>query len=248
MRTKLSLCIAAILIITNTIFPSAGITPYVRLNEDIYFLLGVEKRKKQKNEQICITDFGGYGTTDIHTAAREGYEETMGIFTAETIDDIKKKKKIGMQYFIDRFETEKNFVFGNKKYKTHFINVTDKAKELVDGHKKSGIAGKDDTFLETIIEALEDRLIRLCTNKKYKRKLRAYKEKRGYIFVKREDFITMIEKSDVSLCQAKFFTSFGVDPEEKVPQAEYIDVSLKLYRPFAEMMQENNEYLKLLEL
>jgi len=215
------------------LFPSAGITPYIKIDGQIYFLLSVEKRYTNKKPYICITDFGGRGPTTIKTAAKEGYEETMGIFTTKNIEHLKKEKKAGVNFFIQNFKNKKSLIIGNKNYKTFFIDITQAAIELTHNNPEN--------IKNTILNTLETRLIKLKSLEKFKNKFDEYREKIGFVLIKREDFIAMVKTPHIALHKTKVHTSF-------VPQPQYYFLKLKLYGPFVQLLQKDNAYLKLLNL
>jgi hypothetical protein len=104
----------------------AGIVPYIKENNKIYFLLGLDGHRKT----LGLTDFGGKadkGETLQEAAAREGHEETMGYFSKTSNNPgSKANMNKGTKFFLDRIS---NGLMchrtGNGAYGTYFVNVSD---------------------------------------------------------------------------------------------------------------------------
>jgi len=125
--TKLFLVIFAITQIQFGLHAdAAGILPYYKdqKTKEIFVLLGKEGSGRDKGKWA---DFGGTGSANIQTAAKEGHEETMGVFTStyknpkadktKGIDRLKKKiKDNGTAY---TWTTRSGFT-----YKGYLLNVT----------------------------------------------------------------------------------------------------------------------------
>jgi len=178
------LVVGSSFIFSSLIYSDAGIIPYIiqKNNNKTYvnFLLSVEKRSGKN----VVTDFGGGGKgNQKDTAAKEGYEETMGMFTVRNANDLLKKKKAGVASLRERIQ----FGCGNKNYKTYFVNVTD----------KMGKRGRAE-----IVKGLSKRLAKLKVYKKFKGKTYApYREKRGFVWLSKKELTNVINNNlDIS-CQ-----------------------------------------------
>jgi len=184
--------IGASFVFSSLIYSNAGIIPYINLGKgQISFLLSIENRGGKSG--LCVTDFGGGGKKDKDTAAKEGFEETMGIFTTKGSEgllyyDKKKKKNVlntiakkkGIKFFKDRMSSKKSF--GERTYITYFVDVTDKVKKL---------GGRLDT-----LKAMENRLKRLKVDRKFKNISKSYKEKRGFVWVTKDDLLDVLKNNN----------------------------------------------------
>ena len=134
--------VASSLFSIASIYPSgAGVIPYVKQQGQIHFLLGEDYHRTG-----MWTDFGESGQADKATAAKEGHEETMGVFAGEDPRGGKvynrpiRRKATGETYFMRRLHNRHATTIHFSKtdrYKTYFIDVTNAVCSL--GGKRKAI-------------------------------------------------------------------------------------------------------------
>jgi len=205
------LAISSGLIFSNLLFcAGAGIIPYIKRGGKVSFLLSIENRSKVG---LVITDFGGGGGRDKETAAKEGYEETMGIFTVKHTKDILRKRNqaAGKSYFKRKMGS---ILSGSDRhYVTYFVDVTDKVKAF---------GGRKDT-----IDKLSYRLKNLKANRKFKKVPSSFKEKRGFIWLTKDELSNMIASNDSTRCFV--LKNFRWSRNSSRPKAAIDQKHLKLY-------------------
>lgn len=159
----------------------AGIVPFYRhTNGDVSFLLGEDHHRRG-----VWTDFGGKadkGESFSDAAAREGHEETMGVFSG-TSKDPKKNQSQGVEFFKKRIKKQLQVQSSKNDYKTYFVDVTD-AVEVI---KKEAITRKFpfNSNLDAVIKKLKGTRDKI--GKKKDKKWGHYKEKIDFKWVTFEE-------------------------------------------------------------
>lgn len=167
----------------------AGILPFIKVKNELFFLLSEDKHRAG-----FWTDFGGSGQANIENAAKEGHEETMGIFTGhhnkphlqedKALPLLKRKlneKKCLRRRFSDGFE-----------YVTYLFDTTESVKCL------GGMEKTINLFYNTLRKL----------NKKWNRHIYChYCEKTSFQWITKEKLLQAIDKNK-SINGKKLFRPF----------------------------------------
>lgn len=192
-KNKLSYLLAPIFLLCTQALKikadGAGILPFVKEKNQLFFLVSEDRHRSG-----VWTDFGGKGKARIDNAAKEGHEETMGIFTGhhkkpylqrDNAIPLLKQKLNEEKCLRRRFP-------GDFEYATYLFDAT-KAVQRLDGMKKT-------------IKLFYSTLARL-KEKESHRVYHCYCEKVSFRWITKKELLQAIDKNE-SINGKKLFKPF----------------------------------------
>ncbi len=154
----------------------AGILPFVKEKNQIFFLVSEDRHRLG-----VWTDFGGKGEANIDDAAKEGHEETMGIFTGHHKKPYRQKYDaipLLKQKLNEKMCLRKHFF--DCEYATYIFDATQSVRRL-DGMEKT-------------IKLFYSTLERL-KNKSNRYIYRCYSEKESFLWITKKELLQAIDKN-----------------------------------------------------